>query len=238
MFHLGRPALAWRVFLGLRTSWLSREAVAFGLFAMLGSLYGATCIARRLFGLARVVELEQVSHLARTSATIVGVLGVYFSVMVYVATRRAQWSAAQTGIRFFGTMLSLGAVSVMSVYVATGGIFDRVSRGLLEVILIVTVTKIAHESSILLHYRQRQFSVLKRVALLMLGDLAKVTLVRVALACFGGVFLPILLLSGATSGLSRLVCGSMFVTLLTAELLERYLFFRAAPASRMPGGIR
>jgi hypothetical protein len=135
-------------------------------------------------------------------------------------------------------MLSLGAVSVLSVYVATGGIFDRVSRGLLEIILVVTMTKIAHESSVLLHYRQRHFSVLKRVALLMLGDLARVTMARFALACFGGVFLPILLLSGAASGLFSLVCGSMFVTLLTAELLERYLFFRAAPASRMPGGIR
>ena len=238
VFHLGRPTLAWRVFLGLRTSWLSREAVAFGLFAMLGSLYGAICIARRLFGLVHVVGLEQVSHIARTSAAIVGLLAVYCSVMVYVATRRAQWSASQTGIRFFGTMLSLGAVSALSVYVTTGGTFDRVSRGLLEVILIATLTKLAHESSILLHYRQRHFSILKRVALLMLGDLARVTLARIALACFGGVFLPIFLLSGAASGLSSLVCGSMFVTLLTAELLERYLFFRAAPASRMPGGIR
>jgi formate dehydrogenase iron-sulfur subunit len=238
VFHLGRPTLAWRVFLGLRTSWLSREAVAFGLFAMLGSLYGATCIAPRMFGLARVVELAQVSQIARTCATIVGVLGVFFSVMVYVATRRAQWSASQTGIRFFGTMLSLGAASVLSVYVATGGIFDRISRGLLELILVVTVAKVAFESSVFVHYRQRHFSVLKRVALLMLGDLSKVTLARFALAGFGGILLPTLLLSGVVSGLSSLVCGSMFVALLASELLERYLFFRAAPASRMPGGIR
>src|SRR5688500_16389071 len=31
MFHLGQPSRAWRIFLGWRKSWLSREAMAFGL---------------------------------------------------------------------------------------------------------------------------------------------------------------------------------------------------------------
>src|SRR5262245_31601398 len=35
LLHLGQPWLAWRVFLGVRTSWLSREALAFGAFAAL-----------------------------------------------------------------------------------------------------------------------------------------------------------------------------------------------------------
>src|SRR4051812_38955499 len=33
VFHLGKPLKAWRFFLGLRTSWMSREILAFGLFA-------------------------------------------------------------------------------------------------------------------------------------------------------------------------------------------------------------
>src|SRR4051812_3687367 len=36
--HLGRPLKAWRAFLGLRTSWLSREIVVFGIFAPLAIL--------------------------------------------------------------------------------------------------------------------------------------------------------------------------------------------------------
>jgi hypothetical protein len=36
-FHLGRPLKAWRVFLGLRRSWMSREIVAFGLFVLLAA---------------------------------------------------------------------------------------------------------------------------------------------------------------------------------------------------------
>ena len=47
--HLGRPQYAWRAFLGLRTSWLSREILAFGGFATLASLYaGALYLLERL----------------------------------------------------------------------------------------------------------------------------------------------------------------------------------------------
>ena len=35
VFHLGRPLGAWRIFLGWRHSWLSREALVFGLFGKL-----------------------------------------------------------------------------------------------------------------------------------------------------------------------------------------------------------
>ncbi len=39
VFHLGRPLYAFRAVLGLRHSWLSREIVAFGLFAGLATAY-------------------------------------------------------------------------------------------------------------------------------------------------------------------------------------------------------
>ena len=42
VFHLGRPLGAWRFFLGLRTSWMSREILAFGLFA--GAAFVATAL--------------------------------------------------------------------------------------------------------------------------------------------------------------------------------------------------
>src|SRR6185436_3131382 len=38
VFHLGRPAKAWRIWLGWRTSWLSREAIALNLFAITAGL--------------------------------------------------------------------------------------------------------------------------------------------------------------------------------------------------------
>ena len=39
VLHLGRPQYAFRAVLGLRTSWLSREALGFGLFAGAGTAF-------------------------------------------------------------------------------------------------------------------------------------------------------------------------------------------------------
>src|SRR5262249_2012981 len=39
--HLGRPLYAWRAFIGLKTSWLSREIIMFGLFAGCALIYAA-----------------------------------------------------------------------------------------------------------------------------------------------------------------------------------------------------
>ena len=44
VFHLGRPLGAWRFFLGLRTSWMSREILAFGVFARTAAFL-ATAVA-------------------------------------------------------------------------------------------------------------------------------------------------------------------------------------------------
>jgi formate dehydrogenase iron-sulfur subunit len=41
IFHLGRPKYAFRAVLGIRTSWMSREALAFGLFAQAAVAYAA-----------------------------------------------------------------------------------------------------------------------------------------------------------------------------------------------------
>ena len=43
MLHLGRPLGAWRAFLNLRRSWMSREIVVFGMFPPL--LIGALALA-------------------------------------------------------------------------------------------------------------------------------------------------------------------------------------------------
>ena len=49
--HLGRPLEAWRSFVGLGTSWLSREIMIFGLFAMLALIYAGSFWLPALSGL-------------------------------------------------------------------------------------------------------------------------------------------------------------------------------------------
>ncbi|MGC4091639.1 MAG: dimethyl sulfoxide reductase anchor subunit [Polyangiaceae bacterium] len=239
VFHLGRPWLAWRAFLGLRTSWLSREAVAFGVFAKLAVLYGVMAAAPLLPDFPGKAAVLSLSGAVQAAAALVGAVGVFCSVMVYVATRRAQWAGTQTGIKFFGTALSLGGAAVFTVYTFTGGSPDRVGSALLYLVLGVTALKLLFEASQLLEVRDRRLSVMKRMALLMLGELRAATYLRFGLALAGGVALPWLLLRGAVdSSLLPTLSGVSLLLLSLGELCERYLFFRAAPASRMPGGIR
>jgi Fe-S-cluster-containing dehydrogenase component/DMSO reductase anchor subunit len=240
VFHLGRPLLAWRAVLGLRTSWLSREALAFGLFANLGVAYAASVAAPLLpeFPGKRIfVALSPTLHLA---AALIGLAGVFCSVMVYVATRREQWSPSHTGLKFFGTTALLGASSVVTVSAFTlPSSATPSSTPLFFFVVASAALKLAFEARELSHARDLRQSALKRMAIVMLGDLRRATVLRFLLLAGAGVALPLLALSAEpTAGGLRPVALLVLVLLSVAELTERYLFFRAAPASRMPGGLR
>jgi formate dehydrogenase iron-sulfur subunit len=102
VFHLGRPLGAWRFFLGLRTSWMSREILAFGLFA--GAGFAATALCWVLPG-----SPFASAGLAATAA--VSLLAVFTSVMIYVDTRRVFWALPMTAARFYGATILLGVTA-------------------------------------------------------------------------------------------------------------------------------
>jgi DMSO reductase anchor subunit len=245
VFHLGRPWLAWRAVLGLRTSWLSREVAMFGAFAALAFLYGLLGTGRLGVGSPATGWLGAV----QIAAAIAGVLGVFCSVMVYAATKREQWAAALTGVRFFGTTVILGAALVLAVSAFTvpaafaaapfpSGPLHGILHALAFVVLVATVVKLCFEGSLLLNARDRRHSAHKRVAIVMLHDLGSVTAARFGSAIAGGVLLPFLVGEGMVHGDTAIrMTGAMLVLLVAGELAERYLFFRASPASRMPGGL-
>jgi formate dehydrogenase iron-sulfur subunit len=95
VLHLGQPLRAWRVFLGWRKSWLSREIMIFGGFAGAG--------AAVLIGWSAWWAVGA------------GVLGVFCSIMVYVDTQRPDWSMGNTAVRFFGTVVLFMALAMACV---------------------------------------------------------------------------------------------------------------------------
>jgi Fe-S-cluster-containing dehydrogenase component/DMSO reductase anchor subunit len=231
VLHLGRPWLAWRAVFGWRTSWLSREAIAFGIYVSLVLVHVA--VAAGTSPPAPAAALEGATAL-------MGIVGVFCSVMVYVVTRRAQWSAVQTGVRFFGTALSLGAASTLALHAFTDApeAARRIASSSCFVVFAATAVKLALDAALLRHRRDPRHSVLKRMAVVMLGDLRSMTIVRWACAVVGGGLVPVALVLAGFDG--RLVAPAtvlMLASLLVSEIAERYLFFRAAPSSRMPGGL-
>lgn len=249
--HLGRPHLAFRALIGLRTSWLSREALGFALFAKLAVAYAAlqfNAPLLRLIGLEPLsaATFEQAAFALGAAVSGIGVLAVGCSVMLYKVTEREWWGGGRTSFRFFLTAGVLGTAVTALTYAAGARVLGSTPavlgtlRSLCLLLMALSSSKLLGEATVLLHLYDRKLGELKRTAMLLRGQLAKELVVRLAAGALGGVLLPLLLLGSLTQLTSNghLVFLSVsFGLLLLGELLERMLFFRALSAPKMPGAI-
>ncbi len=256
LFHLGRPRYAYRAVLGLRHSWLSREIVAFGLFAGL-----ATAYAGAIFG-SSYLSLEWAKSLGVSTwieglgwgVAMAGAGAIFCSAMIYVFTRRECWSFARVSLRFVLTAALLGiaalwlSILMASVMTPTAQLEEVVRKcgpTLCRALMGVSLFKLLWEVAIFRHLLFQRMTPLRRSALLLAGELSSATLARFALGALGGLLMPAMLLSQfqstpVDSGIVRfaVTTGLLFSACLAGELVERYLFFAACAAPRMPGGIR
>lgn len=118
VFHLGRPLGAWRFFLGLRTSWMSREILAFSLFAGMasGALLVTTLqspfvlrlLPAPLLPFISLLPLPLIATGVTLTAGVFGLVAVFTSAMIYIDTHRPFWKASLTLNRFYGATLTLG----------------------------------------------------------------------------------------------------------------------------------
>lgn len=244
--HLGRPLYAFRGILGLRHSWLSREILAFGVFAGAAQTYAAlTWIAGSMFP-----NWQEWQPLAGWTVSLLGVVGIFCSIMIYVFTKREFWSFETTTTKFALTAALLGIASTLAVIfllnltansAATNLLLAQAGPLLSKALIVTSVIKLSFEASIFRYLLRRQNSPLKRSALLMSGELSSVTLARFACGILGGILMPLFLLNHQTQPVQNLILfliiGILFIACLAGELLERYLFFSAVAAPRMPGVI-
>jgi formate dehydrogenase iron-sulfur subunit len=248
ILHLGRPQYAFRAIIGLRTSWLSREILAFGLFALVATVYAALPWLPLLGASSSEGFRRVMGGLVAAS----GIAGVFCSVMIYASTRRPFWSAPRTGLKFLLTSAILGLPTALLIWLIAAAWFEgltvdglMVSYGavLCAALATLTTAKLLLEASIFLWLRGQQFTPLKRTALLMAGELGPTTLQRFAMGLVGGVVLPAVLagpyflqpVSGHTPLFIAAAVGFSTILLVVGELLERYMFFAAVVAPKMPG---
>jgi len=138
-FTSGVPLYAYRAILGFRHSWLSREVIAFSLFAagsagltglmalqpaLIDALPGPVgSVLGRLFDLMPLMvrnPLIEAIGLAgpgvfglqmTLAVALLGLVGVGTSMMVYKVCRRPSWRGWITSTKFFGSTLVLGLAS-------------------------------------------------------------------------------------------------------------------------------
>jgi DMSO reductase anchor subunit/ferredoxin len=101
--HLGRPIYAWRAVRNWRTSWLSREVIAFGLFMAAGTAYAASCA----YGLPGAPWLAAL-------AAVWGFAGIVSSARIYMVPARPAWNTVFTLVDFLATGAVLGTWFVLA----------------------------------------------------------------------------------------------------------------------------
>jgi DMSO reductase anchor subunit len=234
--HLGRPQYAFRVVLGLGTSWMSREIVALGAFAGAAGAFAACALAPLVRPeLAALVPLAALEPWLGAGAAASGALGVFCSVMIYADTRRPLWCFAHTAPLFALTCVALGAGAGCVAELAGSG-NRALAVGLALAWATASAGKLCFEARLLRHRAAREWTPLAKSARLVAGPLRAVARARAWLGWVCGVALP-----GAAALLALFNVRPLALVLVAlaghtvAEWLERQLFFRASAAPAMPG---
>jgi Fe-S-cluster-containing dehydrogenase component/DMSO reductase anchor subunit len=238
--HLGQPLRAWRVFLGLRTSWLSREAVILGKYVgILTAAVGLLWMPSFSEYVPELVQAWTPDWAAKTAlglAIPIGIAGLYSSAMIYIVTQRRIWRHSRTFIRFFGTSVIVGLSGVAGIVAFAGYGKSAAIMGMISVMF--AVTKLVWEYQVHLGsavassadgFDRRSHRLVKN----RLAGLVKVRTIS------GTVGIIVLLLaatiapaSSSLSGVAAIFAATVF---LASELAERWLYFASVVYDRMPG---
>ena len=214
--HLGRPLRAWRVFLGLGKSWLSREILVFGGYFGLLSLL---VVINTLFHASLETTPRYLVDALEWLAVGIGWLGVFTSVMIYADTRRQSWNLFSTSFRFFGTttisflfgyaIFTESNLALASLVFVLGSkiVFDGIDSRNCE----KSVKGAGRRYPILKSKRGKQW-LLARIGFPLMGLLVSVVM---------------------QSSLAGITCT---ILIIVGELCERYQFFVTVNVSKMPGG--
>lgn len=225
VFHLGRPAYAWRALKMWRRSWLSREVLLFGLF--FGSLTLLTAFACSAAlppsWLVRLhaVAIEPFQHLSSTALTIeslgvitalLGISGIVASAFIYLVPARPSWNMVHTPIDFILSAALLG--SVFPTLVATSVHASALGRLHIWPCLIAASLWIANQAVRCIRLqRSTIFEHRAAAALLNLSPQRTCLITSFLLAAAVPLF--------ASIGDTAIACLAAF----GAVLLARYLFF-------------
>jgi formate dehydrogenase iron-sulfur subunit len=208
IFHLGQPLKAWRFFLGLKTSWLSREILAFSLFAPIPPI----------ILLLPILPDFPFKDLVATTATHItlplGIIAVFTSVMIYHDTSRTLWRFDRSAFRFFGTVVSFALLARNILHPESGHLFFWFGFAIL--------LKLAPEVLFLRHHRSRDWTPDSHSARLQLGPLRRVLIARISFAF-------------TTIAAASIHPWLALPILVATEILERQLFFQSVHAPKMPG---
>lgn len=237
--HLGQPLKAWRFFLGLRHSWLSREILAFSLYLPTAAAYAFLLWMPEMTFLPEHLPTwlfaSSTPLLVGGIPLFLGILSVFTSVMIYHDTTKPFWKFSRSMIKFYGSALVLGVPALVTCTWIWAPSFTEMHRPFLVLGILLVTLKIGYELLFLNNAKNESWSPDKRTALVLIKTLRFQTGIRFFLALFGGILIPLALLFTPESTALFWIALHGWTLLVASEIIERSLFFKAVSASKMPG---
>ncbi len=226
--HLGRPFLAMTAMKNIKTSWLSREALALGVFTGLMSVI----VVLYLF------DAPQALRLALEAVTLaVGIYGIYAQSMIYRIRARPSWNRLTTNLKFFGVayigvfvvafISSLSAVHEAIIPLTTLGMLGAIAQ-----------LFFSYEDIRTLDAKENEYQ-LQRTKRLLNENFKKVKLLRFTTLIVGGLLLPLLTLVLVSASLNAAAAFVLFLAIavtFVSELSDRLLFYTTVVPLGMAGG--
>ena len=218
--HLGRPLLAHTAMKNWRKSWLSREALALGIFAG--------------FGIGVVgfyfLELHFLNTLFMIIALVSGVFGIYAQSMIYRIKARPSWDRVSTTKRFLGSGY-LGLILVSLVLAIQG--FGNSALVTLSLTLLIASYQVLviFEEKVFYKYLQeneKNYYQLNKTKFLLENNFVKHIKIRYFTLILFGVILPliaILFLANESLSVAIIILTFSLIGATFSELIGRYLFY-------------
>lgn len=227
--HLGRPAKAIMAMKNIKHSWLSREALALGLFTGMMTLV----VGLYFFGAPHpLIFFFEALTLA------VGSLGIYAQGMIYQIKARPSWDRKTTLLKFFG-------VAYTGLFLlAVGALASGLDQAVMPMVAVGTLMALAqgfftYEDRRDLDGKSEYAEQLQRTKQLYTEYFPKERQIRDISFIGGAILLPLLSMVMVSIEQPGIALFLMIVTWLASsgsELVDRYLFYVTSVPLQMAGG--
>ena len=229
--HLGRPGLAYTAMKNIKTSWLSREALALGLYA------GGLSLLIPIF----FFEFSQFFRFIIELGVLgLGIYGIYAQSMIYRIKARPSWNKKETTKIFFYVsyigLLLITLVLVLNSYYSTASV-------LLPFALFIAYFQLDEYNKQINFYKElkeedKNFYQLNKTKILYEEKFSKYNDFRQRSLYIGGLGLPLLgMLLLASNNYSILITVLVLSIIISfsSEIISRLLFYKTAVALGLAG---
>lgn len=225
--HLGRPLGAMRAMKNIRTSWLSREALALGIFTAFMTVNVA------LYYIAVPSSVRIAFELLTLG---IGIYGIYAQSMIYRIPARPAWDTAGTNKKFFGTAYT--GLLLVAAYLAVIGEYESMVP-LLSTAMIAAIIHGFFTLESFGHLQSATTPELQKTLRLYQEYFASQHTTRKRTFFAGAILLPLLstlFIAPQLHLVGWIILITAFLLSFFSELLDRFLFYTTVVPLQMAGG--